>query len=43
MEAMKMEHTLAAPRDGKIIEVGAKAGAQTAEGAILVKFEPQPE
>ena len=43
MEAMKMEHTLAAPRDGKIIEVNASAGAQTAEGVVLVKLEPQPE
>ncbi len=43
LEAMKMEHTLTAPRDGKIIEVGAVAGAQTAEGVVLVRFEPIPE
>ncbi len=43
LEAMKMEHTLAAPRDGKVIEVGAVAGSQTAEGVILVRFEPIPE
>ncbi len=43
MEAMKMEHTLAAPRDGRISEVSAIAGAQTAEGAVLVKIEPRPE
>ena len=35
--------TLTAPRDGKIIEVGAVAGAQTAEGVVLVRFEPVPE
>jgi acetyl/propionyl-CoA carboxylase alpha subunit len=43
MEAMKMEHTLSAPRDGKVAEVGAVAGAQTAEGVVLVKLEPAPE
>ena len=40
MEAMKMEHTLTAPRDGELSEVDAVAGSQTAEGAILVKLEP---
>ena len=43
MEAMKMEHTLTAPRDGKVAEVSATAGAQTAEGVVLVKLEPLPE
>ncbi len=36
MEAMKMEHTLAAPRDGTIGELGASAGDQVDEGAILL-------
>ena len=43
LEAMKMEHTLTAPRDGKVIDVTAVAGAQTAEGVVLVRFEPVPE
>lgn len=43
MEAMKMEHTLTAPRDGKVLEVSAVAGTQTAEGLVLVKLEPIPE
>jgi acetyl/propionyl-CoA carboxylase alpha subunit len=43
LEAMKMEHTLTAPRDGKVIEVNAVAGVQTAEGVVLVRFEPIPE
>ena len=40
---MKMEHTLPAPRDGKVAEVSATAGTQTAEGVVLVKLEPVPE
>ncbi|MEM7767686.1 MAG: biotin carboxylase N-terminal domain-containing protein [Pseudomonadota bacterium] len=36
MEAMKMEHTLPAPRDGVVDSVGAEAGAQVAEGQVLV-------
>jgi 3-methylcrotonyl-CoA carboxylase alpha subunit len=43
LEAMKMEHTLTAPRDGKVAEVSATAGAQTTDGAILVRMEPLPE
>ncbi|HEU5482577.1 MAG TPA: biotin/lipoyl-containing protein, partial [Sphingomicrobium sp.] len=40
LEAMKMEHGLVAPFDGKILELNAKAGAQVVEGAVLVKVEP---
>jgi 3-methylcrotonyl-CoA carboxylase alpha subunit len=40
---MKMEHTLTAPRDGVVAEVGAAAGVQTVEGAVLVRLEPVPE
>lgn len=36
MEAMKMEHSLAAPRDGVVGTVGAEIGAQVSEGLILV-------
>ncbi|MEO1303341.1 MAG: biotin carboxylase N-terminal domain-containing protein [Pseudomonadota bacterium] len=39
MEAMKMEHSLTAPRDGTVAEVGAELGAQVAEGTILVALE----
>ncbi|HUO98206.1 MAG TPA: acetyl-CoA carboxylase biotin carboxyl carrier protein subunit, partial [Rhizomicrobium sp.] len=38
LEAMKMEHTLSAPRDGTVETVGASAGDQIGEGAVLVKF-----
>lgn len=38
MEAMKMEHGLAAPRDGIVAKVNVKKGAQLAEGAILVEL-----
>ena len=43
LEAMKMEHTLTAPRDGKIYEVSATAGMQTTDGAILVRLEALPD
>lgn len=39
MEAMKMEHTLVAPRDGVVESVGAEIGAQVAEGLVLVALE----
>jgi 3-methylcrotonyl-CoA carboxylase alpha subunit len=43
MEAMKMEHSLTAPRDGVVAAVNATAGAQTVEGAVLVRLEPVAE
>jgi len=39
LEAMKMEHTLAASKAGKIVRVQASVGEQVAEGALLVAFE----
>ncbi len=36
MEAMKMEHTLVAPRDGVVEAVQAEPGGQVAEGSVLV-------
>jgi 3-methylcrotonyl-CoA carboxylase alpha subunit len=39
MEAMKMEHSLTAPRDGIVADVAA-AGAQVVEGAMVVRLEP---
>ena len=38
MEAMKMEYTLEADRDGKIAEVNAKLGAQVGLGEVLVRI-----
>jgi 3-methylcrotonyl-CoA carboxylase alpha subunit len=38
MEAMKMEHTIAAPADGVIGEVLYAVGDQVAEGAELVRI-----
>ncbi|MEQ8737083.1 MAG: acetyl/propionyl/methylcrotonyl-CoA carboxylase subunit alpha [Hoeflea sp.] len=35
MEAMKMEMTLSAPRDGTVAEVMVAAGSQVADGAVL--------
>ncbi len=37
MEAMKMEYTLEADRDGKITELNANVGAQVALGDVLVR------
>ncbi len=40
IEAMKMEHALAAPRDGLVADLSVPAGAQVAEGAILMTVQP---
>ena len=37
LEAMKMEHTIAAPHDGTIAEI-ATEGAQITDGTVLVRF-----
>jgi 3-methylcrotonyl-CoA carboxylase alpha subunit len=37
LEAMKMEHTIAAPHDGVIAEIAAE-GAQVNDGVVLVRF-----
>lgn len=39
MEAMKMEHSLKAPRDGVVKATGAAIGDQVGEGALLVELE----
>jgi len=41
LEAMKMEHTIAASHDGVIAEI-APEGAQVTEGTVLVRFEETP-
>mgnify|MGYP000885763867 CR=1 FL=1 len=41
MEAMKMEHTIAAPTDGVVDEVFYAVGDQVAEGAALVSLQPK--
>ncbi|MEO7867538.1 MAG: biotin/lipoyl-containing protein [Candidatus Eisenbacteria bacterium] len=41
LEAMKMEHLIRAPRDGRIRSVAAAAGAMVAGGATLVELEPE--
>ena len=38
LEAMKMEHTIAAPHDGVVADIAAE-GAQITEGTVLVTFE----
>ncbi|PRX37761.1 3-methylcrotonyl-CoA carboxylase alpha subunit [Meinhardsimonia xiamenensis] len=38
LEAMKMEHGLAAPRDGIVAEILAEAGAQVEAGAPLIRL-----
>ncbi len=39
LEAMKMEHTLIAPFDAKVVELKAKAGDQVSEGVLLAKLD----
>lgn len=43
LEAMKMEHSLLAVRDGIVAEVLAKAGDQVQEGAALIRLEDDTE
>jgi len=38
LEAMKMEHTIAAPHDGVVAEI-AREGAQVSDGTVLIRFE----
>jgi 3-methylcrotonyl-CoA carboxylase alpha subunit len=39
LEAMKMEHSLAAPFDGIVAELNASEGGQVSEGALLARIE----
>jgi 3-methylcrotonyl-CoA carboxylase alpha subunit len=39
LEAMKMEHTIAAPTDGVVARVSYAAGDLVEEGAMLLAFE----
>jgi 3-methylcrotonyl-CoA carboxylase alpha subunit len=39
LEAMKMEHVLTAPRDGRIAELMVAEGDQVVDGAMLVRIE----
>ena len=41
LEAMKMEHTLTAARDGRVAEVLAQAGDQVEPGAPLIRLEEE--
>ncbi len=43
LEAMKMEHTLTAARDGTVAEVLAAAGDQVEAGAPLIRLEDEAE
>ncbi|HEX5256580.1 MAG TPA: biotin carboxylase N-terminal domain-containing protein [Mycobacterium sp.] len=44
LEAMKMEHTIAAPVDGALAELNVKTGQQVEVGAVLARVEaPQSE
>ena len=42
LEAMKMEHTIAATRDGVLADIVAE-GAQVMDGSVLVRFESADE
>ncbi|MFE9085523.1 biotin carboxylase N-terminal domain-containing protein [Brevundimonas sp. NPDC003935] len=43
LEAMKMEHGMAAPFDGRVADLAAVAGEQVAEGVVLVRIEAEPD
>jgi 3-methylcrotonyl-CoA carboxylase alpha subunit len=43
LEAMKMEHALAAGFDGQVLRLGAKEGEQVEEGRVLVELAPVEE
>jgi biotin carboxyl carrier protein len=40
LEAMKMEHSLTAPWDGRVAAIHVKAGDRVEEGADLVLLQP---
>jgi propionyl-CoA carboxylase alpha chain len=40
MEAMKMQHTIAAPYAGTVTELSATAGQQVEAGTVLAVVEP---
>jgi propionyl-CoA carboxylase alpha chain len=39
LEAMKMQHTVAAPADGTVTSISVEAGAQVAAGDVLAVVE----
>ena len=41
LEAMKMEHTIAAPADGTVGRINFSVGDQVQEGVVLLAFEPR--
>jgi 3-methylcrotonyl-CoA carboxylase alpha subunit len=41
IEAMKMEHTISAPKRGTVKQIYFSKGEQVAEGAQLLEFEPE--
>ena len=41
IEAMKMEHTIHAPKRGTVRQIYFSKGEQVAEGAQLLEFEPE--
>jgi len=43
IEAMKMQHRVDAPIDGRVAEIGARVGAQVAPGALLVRIDPDSQ
>jgi 3-methylcrotonyl-CoA carboxylase alpha subunit len=40
IEAMKMEHSVTAPADGRVTTLNFRVGEPVGEGAVLVGFEP---
>jgi propionyl-CoA carboxylase alpha chain len=42
LEAMKMQHTVAAPHDGVVTEIDVAPGAQVAAGSVLAVVTEEP-
>jgi 3-methylcrotonyl-CoA carboxylase alpha subunit len=38
LEAMKMEHVVTAPRDGRVEEVGVREGEQVERGRVVARL-----
>jgi biotin carboxyl carrier protein len=41
VEAMKMEHRLVAPFDGRVVELRVRAGDQVAAKSLVARLEPE--
>ncbi len=43
LEAMKMEHALTAPRDGRVAEIPVALGGQVTDGTVMIRLESRDD